>query len=135
MSYKNSCSWKWRKIHKKCLSLFFKKVARWRPVTLFKKRLHHRSFPENYAKFLKTAFWQNTSWWMLLRVIEVIEIISNVKLVLRCWENLCPTIFLPFSTPSAYLFSFSFFYYWHDRNVFNYLFRNVLLRNTMERNV
>ena len=88
----NSCSWKWCKIHKKRLrwSLF---GARWRPATLFKKRLHHRSFPENYAKFLKTAFWQNTSWWMLLRVIEVIEIISNVKLVLRSWEISLPNNF------------------------------------------
>ena len=107
MSYKNSCSWKWRKIHKKrlCWSLFFNKVARWRPATLFKKRLHHRSFPENYAKFLKTAFWQNTSWWMLLRVIEVIEIISNVKLVLRSWEISLPNNFFTFfHTFSLFIF-------------------------------
>ena len=89
MSYKNSCSWEWRKIHKKCLRLFFNKVTRWRPAALFKKRLNHRSFPENYAKFLITAFWQNTSWWMLLnRHIRWLrlEIIFNVKLVLRFWE-------------------------------------------------
>ena len=92
MSYKNSCSWKWRKIHKNCLcsSLFFNKVARWRPATLFKKRLHHISFPENYAKFLIPAFWQNTSWWMLLKVVQVIEIIFKVKLVLRSWEISLP---------------------------------------------
>ena len=107
MSYKNSCSWKWRKIHKKslCWSLFFNKGGRWRPATLFKKRLHHRSFPENYAKFLKTAFWQNTSWWMLLRVIEVIEIISNVKLVLRSWETSLPNNFFTFfHTFSLFIF-------------------------------
>ena len=72
----------------KCLSLFFNKVTRRRPATLFKKRLNHRSFPENYAKFLITAFWQNT-WWMLLnrhiRWLQL-EIIFNVKLVLRFWE-------------------------------------------------
>ena len=28
----------------------------------------------------------------------------------------------PFSTPSAYLFSFSLFCHWHDKNVFEYLF-------------
>ena len=76
-----------------CWSLFFNKVARWRSVTLFKKRLHHRSFPENYVKFLIAAFWQNTSWWMLLKVFEVIEIIYNVKLVLRSWEISLPKKF------------------------------------------
>ena len=73
-----SCSWKWRKIHKKCLC--FNKVARWRPEILSKARFHHRSFPESYAKLLIIAFWQNTSRWMLLKVAEVIEIIFNVSL-------------------------------------------------------
>ena len=68
------------------LGSFFNKVARWRPATLFNTRLRHRSFPENYAKILITTFWQNTSWWMLLKVVEVIEIIFNVKLVLRSRE-------------------------------------------------
>ena len=98
MSYKNSYSWKWRKIHKKCLcwSFFFNKVARWRPESLFKTRFQHRSFPENYAKFLIAAFWHNTSWWMLLKVVEVIEIIFKlyVKLVLRSWETSLPNKFL-----------------------------------------
>ena len=42
-------------------SLFFYKVAVLRSVTLFKKRLWHRCFPMNFAKFLRTAFLQNTS--------------------------------------------------------------------------
>ena len=107
MSYKNSCSWKWRKIHKKCLcwSLLFNQVARWRPATLFKKRLYQRSFFENYAKFLITAFWRNTSWWMLLKVIEVIEIIFNVKLVFRSWEISLPNKFSTFF-PDFSLFIF-----------------------------
>ena len=78
------------------LGSFFNKVARWRPATLFNTRLHHRSFPENYAKILITTFWQNTSWWMLLKVVEVIEIIFKlyVKLVLRSWETSLPNKFL-----------------------------------------
>ena len=32
-----------------------------RPATLFKKRLWHRYFPVNFAKFLRTAFLQNIS--------------------------------------------------------------------------
>ena len=37
-----------------CLSLFFNKVAGLSPKTLLKKRLWHRSFPVNFAKFLRT---------------------------------------------------------------------------------
>ena len=44
-----------------CQSLFFNKVAGLRPATLLKKRLWHRCFPVNFAKFLRTPFLQNTS--------------------------------------------------------------------------
>ena len=37
-------------------SLFFNKVAGHRPATLLKKRLWHRCFPVNFAKFLRTPF-------------------------------------------------------------------------------
>ena len=36
--------------------LFFNKVAGLKPATLLKKRLWHRYFPENFAKFLRTPF-------------------------------------------------------------------------------
>ena len=38
----------------------FNKVAG-RPATLLKKRLWHRYFPVNFAKFLRKLFLQNTS--------------------------------------------------------------------------
>ena len=46
-------------------SVFFNKVAGLkvaglRPVTLLKKRLWHRCFSVNFAKFLRTSFLQNT---------------------------------------------------------------------------
>ena len=41
-------------------SLFFNKVAGLRPTTLLKKRLWHRCFPMNFAKFLRTHFLENT---------------------------------------------------------------------------
>ena len=41
-------------------SLFFNKVAGHRPVTLLKKRLWHRCFSVNFAKFLRTSFSQNS---------------------------------------------------------------------------
>ena len=49
-----------------CQSLFFNKVAGLRPATLLKKRLRHRCFPVNFAKFLRTPFLQNTSGRLLL---------------------------------------------------------------------
>ena len=44
-----------------CHSLFFDKVAGLRPATLLEKRLWHRFFSVNFAKFLRTPFSQNTS--------------------------------------------------------------------------
>ena len=52
---------------KTCTRLFFfNKIAGLRPLTLLKKRLWQRSFPVNFAKFLRTPFWQNTSGRMFL---------------------------------------------------------------------
>ena len=44
-----------------CQSLFFNKVAGPGPATLLKKRLQHRCFPVNFAKFLRHLFLQSTS--------------------------------------------------------------------------
>ena len=41
-----------------CQSLFLNTVQ---PATLLKRRLWHRCFPVNFAKFLRTPFSQNTS--------------------------------------------------------------------------
>ena len=39
-----------------CQILFFNKVPGLRPVTLLKKRLWHRCFPDSFGKFLRTPF-------------------------------------------------------------------------------
>ena len=44
-----------------CQSLFLNKVAGMRSATLFKKKLWHRCFLVNFAKFPRTFFLQNTS--------------------------------------------------------------------------
>ena len=49
-----------------CQSLFFDKVAGLRLATLLKKRLWHRCFSVNNAKFRRTPFQQNTSGRLLL---------------------------------------------------------------------
>ena len=62
-------------------SLFFNKVAALRLGTLLKKRLWHRCFPVNFAKFLRTPFLQNTyggCFWIIL-VVVIITIIVLKK--------------------------------------------------------
>ena len=49
-----------------CQSLFFNKVAGFRPATLLKERLRHRCFPVNFVKFLRTPFFIEHLCWLLL---------------------------------------------------------------------
>ena len=49
-----------------CQSLFLNKVAGVRPATLLKKRLWHRYFPVNFAKLLRTPFFIEHLWWLLV---------------------------------------------------------------------
>ena len=49
-----------------CQSHFFNKVASLRLATLLKKRLWHRFFPVNFAKFLRTLFLTEHLWWLVL---------------------------------------------------------------------
>ena len=51
-----------------CQSLFFNEVAGLRPATLLKKRLWQRCFPENFVNFLRTPFYIEHIWWLLLRL-------------------------------------------------------------------
>ena len=44
-------------------SLFFNKVAGLRPATLSKKKLWHRFFLVNFAKFLRTPFLRGDCFW------------------------------------------------------------------------
>ena len=64
------CSEKFRKFTGKhlCKSLLFNKVACLKPATLLKRRLWHRCFPVNFAKFLRTPFLKNTSGRLLLHL-------------------------------------------------------------------
>ena len=65
-----------------CQSLFFNKVAGLRPATLLKKRLWHRCFPVNFAKFLRAPFSQNTSGRLLQFVQDsiILQTSNNLKL-------------------------------------------------------
>ena len=74
---------------------FFNKLAglAW-PATLLKKRLWHRCFPVNFAKFLRTAFLQNTSRRLLLKETKIYLVslmvclqVQNQNTFITC--NLC----------------------------------------------
>ena len=52
-----------------CQGLFFNKVAGPGTATLLKKRLWHRCFPVNFAKFLRIPFSKNTSRRLLISVV------------------------------------------------------------------
>ena len=51
-----------------CQSLYFNNVGGLRPATFLKKRLWHRCFSVNFAKLLKTPFFTEHLWWLLLVV-------------------------------------------------------------------
>ena len=51
-----------------CQSLILNKVTILRPAALFKKRFWHSCFPVNFAKFLRTHFFAEHLWWLLLIV-------------------------------------------------------------------
>ena len=56
-----------------CQSFFFNKVVGLRSATLLKKRLWHRCFPVNFAKFLRTPFFAEHIWWLLLSILLSLE--------------------------------------------------------------
>ena len=64
-----------------CQSLFFNKVAGLGSATLLKKRLWHRCFPGNFAKFLRTLFLKNTSGRLFLSVLQCYKkvILKSIK--------------------------------------------------------
>ena len=52
-----------------CQSLFFKELTGLRPATVLKKKLWHRCFHVNLAKFLRTPFLTEHLRWLLLSLL------------------------------------------------------------------
>ena len=73
-----------------CRKLFFNKVASLRPANLLKKRIRHRYFPVNIAKFLKIAFLQNTARRLLLYIKRSHEMKDDRSYERSTYEHLCP---------------------------------------------
>ena len=74
-----------------CQSPFFNKVVGLGPATLLKKRLWHRCFPVNFVKFLRSPFYIEHLWWLLLH-----SPIYSVNNILNC-----PWI-IPYSSTSCH---------------------------------
>ena len=71
-----------------CQSLFFNKVACYRPATLLKKRFWNRCFPVNFAKFLRTPFLQNTSGRLLLYYyMRTAMTVKTLTTIPESWED------------------------------------------------
>ena len=82
--FKIRCSQKFHNIHRKIsvMEFLFIKVTCLKAYNFDKRRLWHRYFPVNIAKFLRTAFLQNTSdgcfrvYWQPLQVF--MEFVSMI---------------------------------------------------------
>ena len=53
-----------------CQSLLFNKVTSLIPATSLKKRLWHKCFPMDFAKFSRKPFFIEHVWWLLMPPIE-----------------------------------------------------------------
>ena len=89
-----------------CQSLFFSKVAG-RPATLLKKRLWHRCFPKNIAKFLRISktFLQNTPGRLLLALESFVRFVST-----KSFSILNRELIFQFKIKKLYLFFFLMIY-------------------------
>ena len=65
---------------------FFNEDAGLRPATLFKKRLWHRCFPVDFVKFLRTPFFIEHLWWLLLIMRFKLKLISHTFLIFNMDE-------------------------------------------------
>ena len=52
-----------------CWSLFLIKLHAFRPSSFIKKILQHRCFPVNFLKCLRTSFFIEHLWWLLLHIL------------------------------------------------------------------
>ena len=91
---------------------FFNKVADFRRATLSKKRLWHRCFPVNFAKFLKTPFLTDHLRWLLLNQWKQLWIITK-KISVRVGFifKVCLTILGRYVLKSYKNFLFEYNYY------------------------
>ena len=96
-----------------CQGLFFNKVAGLRPATSSKKRLWHRCFLVGFVKFLRTPFFMEHLWWLLLRLFsfKMKKYVSFVEMNM-----------IPITIPKAQLLQFVTLIYWKILLLFKHFF-------------
>ena len=67
------------------LGSLFNKVVGLQSCDFIKRRLQHRCFPVNIAKFLRTTFFIEHLWWLLLNFLQNLLKIT-VKKVISQWR-------------------------------------------------
>ena len=72
-----------------CQNLFFNKIAGLRPVTLVTKKLWHRCFHINFAKFLRTPFLREHLRWLMFFKLTALKNFTYFT-----GKHLCWTLFL-----------------------------------------
>ena len=59
------------------------------PATLLKKRFWHKRIPVNFAKFLRTPFFIEHLWWLLLLALTSLKISGKIfLLVYQLYEKI-----------------------------------------------
>ena len=85
--FQTRCSWRFCNIHRKTpvLESLFNKAVGLQSCDFIKKRLRHRCFPVNIAKFLRTAFFIEHLWWLFLNFLQNLLKIT-VKKIITQWR-------------------------------------------------
>ena len=76
-----------------CHSLFFNKLAGFRPGILLKKRLWHKCIPVNFRKFLWTPFLQNTFGRLSIVIRELQTVFWKLRLEITNFLENCVSSF------------------------------------------
>ena len=79
-------------------TLFLNKVAGLRPATLLKKRMWHKYFPVNFAKFLRTSVLKN-----------ICERLLLLKFLIFSWSLILKIYYLVFLGPRDPVFNITHF--------------------------
>ena len=75
-----------------CQKLYFNKVAGLTPAILLKNILWHKCFRVNFANFLRTLFFTEHLWWLLLYKEHIVQgtllngCFQNNKIILRLFQ-------------------------------------------------
>ena len=106
-----------------CQSLFFNNVACLKPAYLLKKRLWHRYFPMNFAKFLRTPFFKTSggcfcTYIFAKSVISIFEIKICIIIIIMVNMIVCEVLNLSYDYIEIILLIFIIFQFLWENFIF-----------------